>query len=79
MSTAQGRVDQRATPLVPDGRGEQPQLTGRHPLLRTGGVFLATGLVVLVLAAVYLTQGTAGLGLGDVVRSLLGLDEGSTA
>jgi ABC-type Fe3+-siderophore transport system permease subunit len=79
MSTAQGRVDQRATPLVPDGRGEQPQLTGRHPLLRTGGVFLATGLVVLVLAAVHLTQGTAGLGLGDVVRSLLGLDEGSTA
>lgn len=79
MSTAQGRVDQRATPLVPDGRGEQPQLTGRHPLLRTGGVFLATGLVVLVLAAVHLTQGTAGLGLGDVVKSLLGLDEGSTA
>ena len=79
MSTAQGRVAHRATPLVPDGRGEQPQATGRHPLLRTGAVFLATTLLVVALAAVHLTQGTAGLGLGDVVRALLGQDDGSTA
>lgn len=78
MSTAQGRVAHRATPLVPDGRGEQPQVTGRHPLLRTGAVFLATALLVVTLAAVHLMQGTAGLGLGDVVRTLLGQDDGST-
>ena len=60
-----------------DGYSAPQRPRWRNALARSGGPL--GGLVVLVLAAVHLTQGTAGLGLGDVVRSLLGLDQGSTA
>ncbi|MBI9114432.1 iron ABC transporter permease [Sanguibacter suaedae] len=77
MSTAQERVGD--LPLATGPLGEKPEITGHHPLLRTGGIFAAVLLVTLLLAAVHLTQGTADLSIADVVRAVLGLDGESQA
>ncbi len=42
------------------------------PRLGVPGAFLVTGVVVLVLAAAHLTQGTADIGLGDLLRIATG-------
>jgi ferric hydroxamate transport system permease protein len=73
VSTAQERVGD--LPLATGPLGEKPEITGHHPLLRTGGVFAAVLLLALLLAAVHLTQGTADLSIADVVRAVLGLDD----
>ncbi|WP_265523579.1 iron ABC transporter permease [Oerskovia flava] len=67
-------VDRRDPLLVadPTPAGHVPQAT-THPThrLAVGVVFGITVLVVLALAAVHLTQGTADVGVGDLLRYLV--------
>src|SRR5699024_6050905 len=56
-----------------------PAAGGARPLLRATTVFAGAGLVTLLLAAVHLTQGTADLGVTDVLRALFRADDGDPA
>ncbi|MGO1316153.1 MAG: iron ABC transporter permease [Cellulomonadaceae bacterium] len=72
MSVAQGRVAHDPLGTVPRGV--------RRPLLRTGGAFAAAVLLAIALAAVHLTQGSANIGVGEILGAPVGReDAGSTA
>lgn len=80
MTAAQGRVGERATaPAAGGDAATTAPPSVRRPPLRTGAVFAAATALALVLAAVHLTQGTAAVGLTDILRALTRADDGSTS
>lgn len=79
MSTAQERVSAVLSPTGGGARPGSPTTRGARPLLRATTVFCGVGLVLLALAAVHLTQGTAALSVTDVLRAVVRPDDGDTA
>jgi ABC-type Fe3+-siderophore transport system permease subunit len=79
VSTAQERVGVAPSPTVGGAVPGSPASDGARPLLRATTVFVGAGLVMAALAAVHLTQGTADLGVSDVLRALFRADDGDPA
>ncbi|KZM34092.1 iron ABC transporter permease [Oerskovia enterophila] len=76
LSTARNEVPDDASgllaPPVPPGRSRV------RFRLTVASAFVVAILVVLVLAAIHLTQGTADVGLGDLLRLVVGGEAGDT-